>query len=289
MKHLNNYDKFNEGILDHVRKLGPGDRKNTKDLFLGRAIDDIAAKKIFQEMKDDFEKFGKYCGKMMIINDYKISYVFGEFNIINNNPMTGNKPKDNNQKKIGVSFFKNNGLEPNKGRIEIETITPNPNYDPEFRLPFDQQLTDDERKKLRMINRDEEEYKISYDVAKKIYDYFDGEFIKQYPQLKNGKYKNQWSIQTIEKGEEPSLGSVDLFDPNHLEIIYSYTKLEDKEKLEKYIKSNPCFKGRNKDRQPITYFSEPGESDDAIRDNMMNFTQEEVDKQNMERVYKFNK
>jgi hypothetical protein len=290
MKYINEYDKFNEGILDQVRKLGPGDRKKTKDLFLGRAIDDVEAKKIFQEMKDDFEKYNKDLRKVMIIDDYKVSYYMGEYHSVKNSPMSGNYPDNRHQKKIGVSLFKSKGLEPNKGRIEIETITPNPNYDPNMSREVGlRNPTEEEREKLRAIDRNEESFKISYDVAKKIYDYFNEEYIEQYPQLKDAKYKNKLSIQSIEEGENPRLGSVDVFDKNHNEVIYPYYKLEDKEKIEKYIKNHEVYKGKNYKREYITYFSEPGESEDMIRDNIMNMDRDDVDKQNMERVYKYSK
>ena len=286
------YIKTNEAIKDQIRKLGPGSRKKTKDLFLGRAIDDIEAKKLFEKMKKDFEEYNKDCRKIMIIDDYKVVYLFGEFHNVKNNPMTGNYPDDRYQKTYKVTFFKEKGIEPNRGRFEIEGIRPNPKHDPEHRVGAEkylgqEKMTDEDREKVRAIDRYEDSFKISYDVAKGIYDYFRNEFIKQYPQLELSKYMNQGSIQTIEKGEKPSLGSVDVFDKNHNEIIYFYYDVNDKKKLEKFIKNHACYKGRNYKRHHITYFSLPNESEDLIRDNIINMEHDDVHKQNMERVYNY--
>ena len=287
MKYIKKFD-VNEALKDQIRKLGTGSRDKTKGLFLGRAIDDIQAKKYFEEMKKDFEKYDKNCGKIMIIDDYKVVYVFGEFDIVKNSPMTGNFPDDKYQTEYKVSFFKEGGLEPNKGRFEIEKTIPNPKHDPELKIKWDQSPTDEEREKLAVIKRSEDSFKISYDVAKKIYDYFKQEFIKQYPQLKLASHMNQMDIQTIGKGEKPRLGSVDIFDPHGTEIIYPYTDVNDKEKLERYIKNNKCIKGRNYKREYITYFTIPSESEDLARDNVINMERDEVDKQNMERLHKQN-
>lgn len=287
---ITKFDEYiNEGLLDQVRKLGKGDRENTKDVFLGRAIDNIQANKVFDRVKKDFEQNGKDLRKVMIIGDYKVKYVMGKFDIIKNSPMTGNFPDDKHKEEISFSFFKEGGLSAGKGRLEIDETIPNPNYDPELHIPFRQSPTEEEREKLAVISRNETSFKISIDVAKKVYDYFNDEYIKQYPQLKDAKNKNSWSIQEIEKGEKPKLGYVDIFDPEGTEIIYSYTDIKDKPKIEKYIKNNKCIKGKNKEHRHITYFTVPGESDGAIRDNMMNFTQAEVNKQNMERVYNYSK
>jgi len=288
MKHLNNFEKHNEGILSQIRKLGPGDRKNTKDLFLGRAIDDVAAKKVFKRMQDDFIKYDKDCRKIKIMGDHSFSYVMGEYHIVKNSNMSGNYPDDGNQEKISVYFWKKEGLELSKGRIDIKTTKLNPNHDPDLKVRWDQQPTDEERKRLAVWKSNEESFKISYDVAKKIFDYFDQEFIKQYPQLKDATHKNEWSIKEIEKGEKPKLGSVDIFDPKGTEIIYSYTDVNDRPKLLKYIKNNVCIVSRNKDRYPVTYFTEQGEDEDVVRDNIVNWSQAEINKQNIDRVYKFN-
>ena len=291
MKYLNKFEKQNEGVLSQIRKLGPGDRENTKNLFLGRAIDDIAAKKIFKRMQDDFIKYDKDCKKIKIMGDHHFSYIMGKYDVVKNSTMSSNYPNDKHQEKITVYFWKKDRLELSSGRIEIEKTKPNPKYDPELSstLYLNRQPTEEERERLAVINREEEMFKISYDIAKKIYDYFNDEFIKQYPQLKDANHKNEWSIKEIEKGEKPKLGSVDIFAPNGEEIIFPYTNLEDRPKLIKYIKAHPCFKGRNKDREHITYFTEQGEDEDLVRDNIINMSREDVDKQNIDRVYKFNK
>jgi len=267
MKYLNNFEKHNEGIGSHIRKLGSGDRENTKGLFLGRATDDIEAKKIFKEMKDDFEKYDKDVRKSKIFGDSMVYYM-GKFDSKNNSPGVGNVPEDGYQKKIKVSAWKGKGLEISWGRIEVETITPN-NEDGGAR-----------------INRNEESFKISYDIAKKIHDYFNDEYVKQYPELKDAEYKNLDQIRNIKTGKKATLGYLYATDPKGENITYSYKDIKDKKKIEKYINNNPVFVGRNYKRNHITYFTIPGESEDLVRDNIMNMEHDDVEKQNLERVYK---
>jgi hypothetical protein len=286
MKHINKFETHNEGLGEKIRKLGPGSRENTKGLFLGRAIDDIESKKIFDIIKKDFEKYNKDLRKVLL-TDNKVSYYMGEFHPVKNAPMSGNYPDDRYKTNYTISKHEISRFNKRKfGSIEIEKITPNPNYDPSLSRKVGlRAATDEELEHLRAIDTDNEYFKISYSIAKDIYDYFNNEYIKQYPQLKDAKYKNHQLIKEIEKGEKPRLGSVDVFDMNHNEIIYPYYKVEDKEKIEKYIKNNIIVKGRNYKREPITYFTIPGEDEDLVRDNIMNMSRYDVDKQNMERLY----
>jgi len=269
MKYINNFEKHNEGIGTQLRKLGPGDREKTKDMFLGRAIDDIAAKKVFKEIKEDFEKYNKDLRKTNLYGNTNLTYYMGEFNARNNSPGVGNHPEDGHQKVIKVSAWKGEGLELNWGRIEIDITTPNTNPD-----------------EPRSIDSNEEFFKISYDIAKKMLNYFYDEFNKQYPQLKGSESKNNGQIKSIENGEAPTLGYIHATDKKGERITYNYKDIKDKDKMIKYIVDNVIITGRNYKQHHITYFTEPGESEDLVRDNVMNMETDDVDKQNLERVYK---
>lgn len=271
MKYVKNFE-VNEGIGTQLRKLGGGDRENTKGLFLGRATDDLAAKKIIKEIKKDFEKYNRDLRKVKIFAGNSFIYYMGKYHKINNSPGSGNFPDDRHQKIIEFHYWDRKGLEENWGRIKIETITPN-----------------DDPDTGNSIDRNDESYKISTDIAKKIYDFFNDEYEKQYPQLKNAKYKNHDQIRDLKKGKKPVLGYLHEDDPNGKNITYDYNNIEDIKKVKNYIKHNIILTGKNHKRHHITYFTSPNESEDLVRDNIMNMEQVDVNKQNMERVYNYNK
>ena len=73
------------------------------------------------------------------------------------------------------------------------------------------------------------------------------------------------------------------------EIIYSYYDLKDKKKIEEYIKNNVIIETRNDERIPITYFTLPDEDEETINNNIKTMSKEDIEKQNLERVYSFKK
>lgn len=293
-------DFMNEGLFGGIARLRPGDRPETRNKIAGRMKDDNYAVDIYNDMVEDFEKYGRDLRKVMVIDNYKISYVFGKYDVVKNSPMTGNYPDDRYKKTISVTYIgpeiliNRNSLEKSfgvsrgfklaNGRMKIEEIIPNPNYDPDFNPENIFNMTDSERERYRTIDTEEESFKISHDIAKDFVTYFIKEYDKQYPQLKKAKYKNLMSIKEIEQGNKPSLGYVDVFDKEHNEIVYAYYDTKDKKKIEKYIKNHVCLKGRNKDHYPITYFTLDDEPEEEIKRNMEEMSQSDVNKQNMERV-----
>ena len=310
IKKFNEFNKVDESILGNISRLQPGSRPETKNKLLGRMDDDNYVSEIFEEMKEDFEKYDRDLKKVKIIRDSQLIYIFGKYDIIKNSPNSGNsnnEPIFDNvlNKKVKVTYIKpelllnpneleksfgvSRGLKFAKGNIKIETITKNPNYRPGFQPKWNEVLSPSEKEMVRKIDRKEEEFKITYDLAKEIFDYFNKEYIKKYPQLKNAQYKNEWGINEIEKGKKPNLGYLHAKDITGKGITYSYDDLKDKNKIENYIKNNEIIEGKNKEYYPITYFTLPNEDKEVIKSNIENMSQEEVNKQNMERVYSFKK
>lgn len=310
IKKFDEYNKIDESIFGNVSRLQPGSRPETKNKLLGRMDDDNYAAEIFEEMKEDFEKYNKDLNKVKIIGDSKLIYIFGKYHVTKNSTQTGNfndEPLFDNvlNKKITVTYIKpelllnpnslekhfgvSKGLKLAKGRMEIDETLKNPNYNPNFSPKWNEVLSPSEKEMVRMIDRREEDFKITYDLAKEIFSYFDKEYIKKYPQLKNAKYKNEWSIKEIENGKKPNLGYLHETDIKGNNITYDYTDIKDKKKIENFIKNNVILTGKNKDRYPITYFTLPNEDEETIKSNMENMSQEDIKKQNMERVYSFKK
>jgi hypothetical protein len=306
MKNIKGFEEFaNESIFGNVARLGLGDRPNTKNKIAGRQDDDNCAVEIYNDMIKDFDKYGRDLKKVMMMSDTRMSYVFGEYDKIYNSPMTGNERVGN--KKVTITYIpaevllKRNSLEKTfgvssglklaKGRIEITEILENPNYSPNYHPGFEKTMrrdfTDSERNMMRMYDRKEEEFKITYDLAKDFCDYFLKEYNKQYPQLKKAEHKNLWSIGEIEQGKKPNLGYVDVFDKNHNEIIYGYDDVKDKKKIEKYIKDHICLKGKNDKGYPITYFLSDDETVEEVEKKIKTMSLEEVNKQNIERVLSY--
>jgi len=254
------------------------------------AATETKADEIFKEMIKDFEDNGKDLRKVMVIGDYKVHYVCGKYHQINNSPMTGNKQVGSRDISV-MMFAPEHLLDAGKGRIEIEEKAINPKHDPSYgHLDKDDELSDDDKRdKWRIYNPTEERFDIPYKKAKKIFDYFNNEWDKQYPQLKGAKYKNLMNIQEIESGDKPRLGSVDVRDKNNQEIIYSYHDFEDEEKLKKYIKNHVCIQGKSREDYPVTYFTKDGESEADAKRFIKNTPKERIERVNLERVHEYSK
>ena len=310
IKKFEEFNKVNESIFGNISRLQPGDRKDSKNKFLGRMGDDNYAYDVFSDMKEDFEKYNKDLRKVNIMGDSKMSYIFGKFDKIKNSSMSGNyntEPIFDNtlNKKVTITYIKpeillkpnelekmfgvNRGIKFAKGRIKIEEIKKNPNYRPGFSPKWNEELSPSEKEMVRFIDRYNDDFKITYDVAKEIYDYFNKEYIKKYPQLKDATYKNTENIEKVENNKKPRLGFVDVYDKNKKEIIYSYYDLKDKKKIEEYIKNNVIIETKNDERIPITYFTLPDEDEETINNNIKTLSKEDIEKQNLERVYSFKK
>jgi hypothetical protein len=254
--------------------------------------DTIQVDQLFKDMIKDFEDNDKDLRKAKMMNNH-MHYVFGKFHQINNSPMTGNKKIGN--KDVNVYFFPSESfLESNKGRIEITEIVENPKHDSNYPHDIfkknDDDFTKEERRdKWRVYDTKEERFSVPYKKAKKIYEYFNNEWDIKYPQLKDAIHKNEMSIREIEKGDDPILGSVDVFDKEHNEIIYPYTVISDKEKLENYIKNHICIQGKSREDYPVTYFLNDDDSKDIALRFMKNTPKERIERINLERVREYSK
>lgn len=246
----------NESVLGNISRLGYGSREDTKNKIAGRMKDDNYVIDIYNDMIKDFEESGKDLNKINLIKNERLTYVFGEFDRIKNSPFSGNQKNGNI--KINVSYIKpeillkrnslekmfgvSRGLRMAKGQFKITKVVDNPNYNKNigFKNIFKNDFSDSERDMMRMHNTTEESFKITYDLAKSFISFFAKEFDRQYPQLKNADYKNTMSIQSIEEGKKPNLGYIDKFDKNGTEIVYGFSDIKDKKKIEKYIENHIC-------------------------------------------------
>lgn len=228
MERLKKYNNFiNEEIFD----------------FFGKA-DDKQAIHIFEEMKKDFEKFGKDLRKTKMfshLND--IVYNFGEWTTTNN-PDCGNHKVGDMQ--IRVS---------NK-RMQVNVWNVNPKHDPKHPMKFfgdDGPTTQEDRDKWRIYNEAEFSLDISRSVSKKVLSYFINEWDIKYPQLKGSEFRNASQMQEIEKGEKPVLTYVDVFAKNGVKCIFSIRDFNDIEKYKKWIRNSFAVKCKSKEGWPVTF------------------------------------
>lgn len=294
---------MNENIIGDFARLRPGSREGTKNKLAGRKGDDNYAVEIYNDMVNDFEENGRDLRKVLIVDNTRMSYIFGEFHPVENSIMSGNIG-DNGKKKITVTYVSgelllkrdelekafgvSRGLKMSKGRIKIEEDYPNPRHDPDFHPNlWGTKLTQTEKERYRRFNHKSEEFKITYDLAKSFINYFIKEYNKQYPELKKSKYKNEMSIRELDKTGRVKIGYVDVFDKEHNEIVYEYFSKKEKKKLEKYIKDHICFNIKSKEGYPTTYFTNNNETKEEVDNMVKNMTKEEIKKQNMERVLSY--
>jgi hypothetical protein len=266
------YIKTYESIFGDIARFG----------LEGRLKMDRKAMKIFKEMKEDFEKYNDF--RKVMLYDGGLHYVFGEYHKINNSPMTGNKRVGNID--VSVKYYKMK-----YGLMDIERVLENPKHEPNLRLDYHSYMnpTEEEREKLRMYNLEEEELKITYDIAKKIIKYFNKLYVQKYPQLKNAEYKNLWSIDVIEKGEKPSLGSVDTFDKNLKEIIYPYYDIKEKEPTKRWIENTVCIEDKSIEGYPVTYGLGENEDEEIMKSWMRKTSKREIEERNAENIKKYTK
>lgn len=206
MKKIKQFKDFktNEGILDHIARLNPQRRAN--DEKFSTLIDDI---------KEDFEKYGKDLRKVKILDDggtsisldeisigksYSLNYVFGKYHPVLRDVYWGNRENGDRRiklSKIAFSFvIRKNELEKmfNTGRLNpgvcrVTDVKTNPNYDRNPNIG-----------NHALHKEVKDEYKISADMANYIFTYFMDEWDKQYPELKGIRSKSSMDISDIKKG-----------------------------------------------------------------------------------------
>jgi hypothetical protein len=240
MKHLKDFNKYNESILGDIQRLSPS-----------RLSNDKKAAKLFDDILKDFEKHNDL-RKVKIIDDggtsinlhqlrigedYNLTYIFGPYHPINGDAHTGNRKAGDRRVIIkSLPFFytiKRNELEKafNTNRMKfgstwVEEINMKHNWDRDPNDPENRHLLDE----------DKDRYKISGDVASKLFKYFIDEFNEKFPELKDGKYKSSMSINTIKRGGKPTLDYVDVFNADGKEVILAIKAGDDKKELEKRIR-----------------------------------------------------
>lgn len=306
-KLITKFDEYiKESVFGDVARLRPGSRSDTKNKLAGRLTDDKYAVSLFNEMIEDFEKYDRDLRKVKVMGNDSILYLMGKYDIIKNSPNSGNYDNINGNTRIKIMYFgaelklKQNelekmfgvrkGFEGAKAAIEIEKTVKNPMYNPNFKPDYKSimgGLSPTESEMYRPMITTDERFKITYDVARKMIDYFLKEYDVQYPQLKKAKYKNADSIREIEKGNKPGLGFVGVFDKNHNDITYSYYEVDDEKKIENYIKNHIVIKGRNNQNYPITYFMNDEENEEEVRAKILTSDKDVIEKQNMDRVYQY--
>lgn len=250
MRHINNFEQFNENILGDIARLNP-ERKQNDDKF-SKLIDDVI---------EDFNKNGKDLRKVHIIDDskdneisfskievgksYSFRYVFGKYHPVKRNLFTGNKANwDRRIKIVKVPFsitlsrdslerfFKTKRVNMGYSRVEDEVAVPNYERNPNIG-----------NHALHKPKKDE--YKVSADLANYLFNFFLEEYNKQYPDLKDIRNKNSMDISDIEKGIAPTV---------------------------KYITV------KSKDGEELTYGLRKGEDEKEVRQKLSNMTKSEYDK-----------
>lgn len=243
---MDNYIKTYESFVQDVIRSHNKKRLNNDNNFI----------ELFNEIVEDFEKYDKDLRKVSIIdskektigldkirvgNDYTLTYNFGKFHTINNNPTTGNKQHGAKSVKINsVPFI----FTLNKNELERTFNVPR------IRLRNADVTIETIDRLDGRVNSNYDNYKISYDVADNVFEYFIDEYKEQYPQAVKSRYKKAEIINNIERGD-------------------SF--------IVKYINVN------NKDGDKLRWGLHSNENEKEMRKKLYNMTEEEVTKMYKER------
>lgn len=271
MKYLKNY---NESLYGELSRLNPNRMKNDEKLY-----------DLFEEIKEDFEKYGRDLKKVKLINDNgspikigdsldigmsgSLYYLFGKYHPVTNDPHTDNKKAGNREVKISyVPFsivFRKNSLEkafntsrfnPLKINITDTKIINNPEYNPNLStnlLNRNEYPTENDRKKMVRLNTIVDEYKVSPDIAGKIMKYFIKEYKLKYPKLNKSKFKGSNQIKDMEDGVQPILKFGSVKSKDDKDVTYSLRYGEDenskREMISRMTKKeyDEYYKKRNKE------------------------------------------
>ena len=261
MKYLKSY---NESLYGEISRLNPN-----------RLSNDEYAYDVFDEMKEDFEKYDRDLKKVKIIDDNgsivkigssidlgrnaKLFYLFGEYHPVNNDHHSGNNKAGNRE--IIIKFlpfsvvlkknslekaFNTNRVSPLKVNMIDKKWVNNPIYNPNIsgKIKFNEEPTKREREMMVRLKEEENDVRISPDISGRIFKYFLKEFNVQYPKLKKGTIKGSTQIRDIQKDVEPTI---------------------------KYIHV------RNKDGVELTYSLRYGDNENEIRKMLYNMTRDEYD------------
>jgi len=240
MKHINNFEQFNENILGDIARLNPN-RKQNDDKF-SKLIDDVI---------EDFNNNGKDLRKVHIIDDskdneisfskievgksYSFRYVFGKYHPVKRNLFSGNK--ENWDRRIKVvkipfsltlrkdsleKFFRTNRLNLGYCRVEDEVAVPNYERNPNI----GNHAIHKPRK---------EEYKVSADMVNYLFNFFVEEYDKQYPDLKGIRNRNSMEISDIQKGISPAVKFITVKSKDGKDLTYQLRKNEDEKEVKQKL------------------------------------------------------
>lgn len=233
----NQLNTIKESVLGDINRLNPNRKEN-----------DQKAITLFNEIVDDFIEHGKDWKKLIIhdnggtklsINElqigkqYDISYVFGKYHPINRDPHTGNREHGDRRIKISTIPFtftlKKNELEKmfNTSRINLSRTTV---IDTNSQHNFD-------RNKPGRLNTKEDEYKISVDIANKLFNYFINQWNQQFPDLKFNSYKGNMVVKDIEKNVPPVIKWITVINKDRENLMYDLRKGEDENNIKNIIKN----------------------------------------------------
>lgn len=240
MKHINNFEQFNENILGDITRLNPNRKKN--DDNFSKLIDDVI---------EDFNKNGKDLRKVHIIDDskdnqisfskievgksYTFGYVFGKYHPVKRNLFSGNKENwDRRIKVVKIPFsltlrkdplekyFRTNRLNLGLCRVEDEVAVPNYERNPNIG-----------NHAIHKPRKDE--YKVSADKANQLINFFVEEYDKQYPELKGVRNRNSMEISDIQKGVSPGIKFIKVKSKDGKNITYQLRKNEDEKEVIKKL------------------------------------------------------
>jgi hypothetical protein len=251
MKHIVSY---NESIYGELSRLNPTRYKNDQKFA-----------ELFEEMKEDFEKNGRDLRKVHIIDhkgvkidfnsisvgdDASITYIFGKYHPVLNNIHSGNRRIGNKRVKISYvpfeivlkkneleKFFGTGRINPTKVRVKIEEVIKNPDYNPNIRDNIERlglRETEEDRKKMREMQKVGEEYKVSPDVAGKVLKFFMKEYKQQYPELTN-RNKGPMDIEDIRKGVPPVIKTLNIMSKDGKSLYVQIRKGEDEAAIRKLV------------------------------------------------------
>lgn len=241
MKNIKTFKQHNESILGDIQRLNPERRKN-----------DQKGKDLFNDIKEDYLENEEDLRKVNIIDDggnkisldsitigkyYSLSYVFGKYHPVYRSNHSGNREAgDRRIKIVSIPFsftIRKNELEKafNTDRIKLSEVRVN-----DTKTKYNYNRNPNIGNNARFIE-DENEYKISSDIANEIFNFFIGEFNKKYPQLSKSKYKGELGVRDIQKGVNPTLKYVSVTSKDGKELTVPINYGENEKELINKVKN----------------------------------------------------
>jgi hypothetical protein len=241
MRNIKTFKNYNENLIGDIQRLDPRRRDSDKKGI--NLFNDI--KKDYIENNEDLRKVNILDdgGNKISLNsieigkDYSLSYVFGKYHPVKRSNHSGNREAgDRRIKVISIPFsfkIKKNDLEKafNTSRVKL----------PEVRVT-DIRTKHNYNRNPNIGNRalfieDEDKYKISSDVANKIFNFFINEFNLKHPELSKSRYKGEMNLKDIRKGIKPTIKYLNLRSKDGKEITYPLRHGENEKEVVSKIKN----------------------------------------------------